>query len=611
MTENVLRVSLLGPLLVATPDRDLLHSDFGGRKPRELLARLALARNTPVSKGVLAEQLWPANAPKSTTATLESYISVLRKRLFADGDKARRVLSTSGGGYRLATDELFLDLDRFDELIRNASDARSLERNLELRLEAVALHRGDLLEDLVDSPWAESDRRVYRDRVVMNLLVVAESQLMSSGFPGTIWHAEAALRVQPYAEEASRLLMLAHYAMGHEDCAREAFERCRKRIATDLDRDCTSATEELASAIDAGEPPSQLIRASSTLQSSLRSSGTAITVSAPDNPSIERRSRDRRMLFVGRQAELVALTSMVERSFTGQLTAALITGAHGMGKTALVDQLESRFWTVVGRSEFRALAAVPQQLPLAAPLINALERRGAAGAATAYASGPFLHGSPEALAVLAEVLHDRGPLVFLLDDLDLADAGTIEGIRWLQTQAGDLPLAIVATSYPNPRAVTNIVARIAFDTVIALQPLEVADVELLGPQAEEVRRLCGGNPLLMVDLWRWIQSGANGVPQSLHERVKNRARGLSQPLVEVMQILSRLPEPVEPAAIARLLRLPVRQVEHSLASLSMAGLVDIKPEGVRFEQPVVRRILAEIVAARSLVAAQVPKLAAS
>ena len=559
MTENVLGVSLLGPLLVATPDRDLLHSDFGGRKPRELLARLALARNTPVSKGVLAEQLWPTNAPKSTTATLESYISVLRKRLFADGDKARRVLSTSGGGYRLATDELFLDLDRFDELIRNASDARSLERNLELRLEAVALHRGD----------------------------------------------------QPYAEEASRLLMLAHYAMGHEDCAREAFERCRKRIATDLDRDCTSATEELASAIDAGEPPSQLIRASSTLQSSLRSSGTAITVSAPDNPSIERRSRDRRMLFVGRQAELVALTSMVERSFTGQLTAALITGAHGMGKTALVDQLESRFWTVVGRSEFRALAAVPQQLPLAAPLINALERRGAAGAATAYASGPFLHGSPEALAVLAEVLHDRGPLVFLLDDLDLADAGTIEGIRWLQTQAGDLPLAIVATSYPNPRAVTNIVARIAFDTVIALQPLEVADVELLGPQAEEVRRLCGGNPLLMVDLWRWIQSGANGVPQSLHERVKNRARGLSQPLVEVMQILSRLPEPVEPAAIARLLRLPVRQVEHSLASLSMAGLVDIKPEGVRFEQPVVRRILAEIVAARSLVAAQVPKLAAS
>ncbi|MGD9796412.1 MAG: AAA family ATPase, partial [Acidimicrobiia bacterium] len=510
------RISMLGSFLVESRSGTFSESSFGGHKPRTLLQYLVLARDMAVSKETLAEVLWPDKPPRATAATLESYISGLRKRLFVDKDLARRALSTSPGGYRLSTDEVTVDLDLFDSLVRKAETTASLRHSLGHRIDAARLARGELLDGEPNAPWADDDRRLYQARVLKNFLMLAESQLTIGEYEEAIASASAALRVQPYAEEAFRIQMLSHYAMGHEHCARQVFDTCRNRLVAD----CTSVTEDLAAAIDAGEPLSLLIWSNS---------GRRPIVTTATGPATDRQ-RERRdpklvMPFLGRVAELECLTAIVERSMQHQLTFSLVTGRYGIGKTTILERLRERFWNVSGIVSLSPTGATSRRLPLADALVGALEGRGASGAATRYCSGPYLRGDHDAFVTLSSIIRDNGPLVFLLDDLDLADTATIEALAWLRRHEPNLPLAVVMSSYPTSRF-TDFGVHLSFDTMLALQPLEASDVEVLGPEGEPVRHRCGGHPLLMTDLWRWRATGADGDPPSLHELVKGQTREL-------------------------------------------------------------------------------------
>ena len=116
-----MRISLFGPLTVHAENGLLENQDFGGLKPKELLAALLLARGRPVSKDQLANDLWAdGRVPKNIGGTLETYISQLRKRLFPDRETARRVLATDAGAYRFVVDQVTTDVDVFDGLLLRA-----------------------------------------------------------------------------------------------------------------------------------------------------------------------------------------------------------------------------------------------------------------------------------------------------------------------------------------------------------------------------------------------------------------------------------------------------------------------------------------------------------
>lgn len=60
----------------------------------------------------------------STGATLETYVSVLRRRI----PGGRNVIATVPGGYHVVTDAVSLDLDEFDRLVRAATAGEGQER---------------------------------------------------------------------------------------------------------------------------------------------------------------------------------------------------------------------------------------------------------------------------------------------------------------------------------------------------------------------------------------------------------------------------------------------------------------------------------------------------
>ena len=255
-----MNISLFGPLQCQDGERTLRASDLGGAKPRGLLELLLLARGRTMSKEQLAEALWADRPPQNVSGTLEHYVCVLRRKLFADQALAREVLATEPGAYRFDTTQVSLDLDEFDRLVRQAEHAEPARRRL-LLSQAVDLARHDLLDDAPYAPWAVAERDRYRSHVTRAHLSIARDCLGVGQYDCAMRHGESALQFAPYSEEAFRTLMIADHALGHADLARAAHRRCRQVLADHLGVDPTSETEAVAAAIDAGMPADELVRA--------------------------------------------------------------------------------------------------------------------------------------------------------------------------------------------------------------------------------------------------------------------------------------------------------------------------------------------------------------
>ena len=252
-------IAMFGALTLRDGERRIRASDLGGTKPRGILELLLLARGHAVSKDYLAECLWPVKAPRNVAGTLETYISVLRQRLFNDRARARPVIVTTPNAYMVDVEFVDFDLDRFDTLLLLAERAVNVHDRRRLLTEAVAIGHSDLLEDSPYAPWAHAERLVYRDRVARAHLAIARDDLACGDSSAALRHSDHALRFAPYSEQAFRLIMAANYALGHDDMARATFARCRVLLADELGVDPTTETHIVSTAIDAGAPVNEVV----------------------------------------------------------------------------------------------------------------------------------------------------------------------------------------------------------------------------------------------------------------------------------------------------------------------------------------------------------------
>src|SRR3954451_18511455 len=103
---------ILGPLEVREGDRVLA---LPRPKQRALLACLLLRAGEVVSVGQLYEDLWGEQVPATARASLQNFVSQVRRELGAD------VIEKRPPGYRLAADPDCVDLVRFERLLAGAA----------------------------------------------------------------------------------------------------------------------------------------------------------------------------------------------------------------------------------------------------------------------------------------------------------------------------------------------------------------------------------------------------------------------------------------------------------------------------------------------------------
>jgi SARP family transcriptional regulator, regulator of embCAB operon len=225
-------VRLFGTFEVRRNGVALTAADMGGCKPRHILEILLLNLGTPVSKTRLIEILWGPGASDGAVATLESYVSGIR-RAIQPGQTKTGPLRTANSGYVLDPQLVDLDLANFRQLVHAAGESEPAEAH-RLLLEALEIAAEPLLGFELASEWAEEARTRHAAEKVAAELYAAETAALLDKPDVAVHLAQAAIRSEPRNESAWTVLVTAYEQAGLPVEGLSAYDRCRRLFDRDL-----------------------------------------------------------------------------------------------------------------------------------------------------------------------------------------------------------------------------------------------------------------------------------------------------------------------------------------------------------------------------------------
>ncbi|NNN29358.1 AAA family ATPase [Streptomyces sp. S3(2020)] len=531
----MVRLRVLGSI---EADVDGVRVGLGGPRQRAVLAMLLCARGGVVSVDRMVDQLWEGSPPRRALASLQSYVSNLRRVL--EPRRPRRapceVLVSSAPGYALRLPDEAVDAWRFEEALRRARGV-SADEARRLLQEALGWWRGPAFVEVADAEWALTE--VAR---MTELHFTAREMLIDAVIRGgrgdeAVPLAEVFTREQPLREEGWRLLATALSGAGRRADAMGALRRSRQILRHELGLEpgpelvaleqellrgqChqSEATALGGSAVGEGAADEALGagrrgRTSNAFDDRVSDGGGASptpaatpeaecgTLSPLEAPLADSVGDD---LFVGRDTELTALAQAADASrYSGGVVQ--VTGEAGVGKTRLLGRAFQRLaregWTVVvGRCpEFdgappawawvEALGALAQKAPPAEPAAVAalLGERAAEEAPTDAVAGRFL--LHRAVATWMGQVAACGPLAVVIDDLHRGDTETLALLEYITGVDGPPVLVLTAHRPGEAGRLAGTLGQLAARSSpyrIALGGLETRDVRTL------VTAVCGAD----------------------------------------------------------------------------------------------------------------------
>jgi DNA-binding SARP family transcriptional activator len=515
-----LTIRLLGSPQVMVGQRSL---SFPTRKVLALLIYLVVEGGRP-SRETLMALLWPESPPVKAAITLRGALSRLRTALRPAGTYLISEGSTIAFDFEEAYD---LDLAWLAAASRREISPDALSPIL-------ALDRGEFLEGftLPDTPgfdtWATIHREtchrqleIIYDRLSQHLL--ARHNNDAAVETAARWAARA-----PLSEQAYRRLMAAQALSGQRPAALHTYQQLHATLQQELGVAPSQETRALADQIgrvqmsEATRPPS--------------ATGSAAHSGASVLP------------LVGRSEDHGYLAAAFRQAKQGTAQIVAIIGAAGVGKTHLVSAFQEwarleapqgeiwqgRAFETGGRLAYQP---VVEALRPRMELVNAPEdllddvwlaelSQLMPELRVRYPDlPPPLTGDPhfvrarlfESLALLGSALADRRPAVFALDDMQWADADTLDLIhylarRWAETRAPILLLLTIRQeTYAADAALREWLTRLERDTSLTrlqLDSLSRAAVEQL------INRLAGesSDETTTSAFAAWLWAETRGLP---------------------------------------------------------------------------------------------------
>jgi predicted ATPase/DNA-binding SARP family transcriptional activator len=311
---------------VGIVDRDT-PLPLGGGMPRRLLATLLAYRNTVVSTDRLVEVLWPDDPPASAGATLQSYVSRLRRFVeLGDGGPA---LVNRAPGYVLEAPEDVVDAGRFQTRLREGQALLGPDPYAALDALNAALDewRGNAFAEFADAEWIRPEAIRLEELRLVAIDARIDADLRVGRHQAVVGELEALLVEHPLREQFARHLMMALYRSGRQAEALRVAHELGRVLRDELGLEPSAALRELEAAV---------LDARDELAWVPPPAGASGTPSAAGERSRRRAIPAETTPLVGRDRDLELAARLFE---SGRILT--LFGPGGVGKTRLAHRLAS------------------------------------------------------------------------------------------------------------------------------------------------------------------------------------------------------------------------------------------------------------------------------
>jgi DNA-binding SARP family transcriptional activator/RecA/RadA recombinase len=459
--------NVLGPFEVQDDDQGVL--DLGRPKQRAVLAVLLLGANSIVSLDRLIDLLWGEERPARSTASLQVYVSNLRRVLEPGRGRHTppKLLVTRPPGYELRIRFGELDASRFEDLAATGRRLLDQGRPVPARSaleEALVLWRGDALAEFAYERFASPAIARWDELRLLATEDRAQADLALGAHGPAIATLQGLVDRLPLRERLWGMLMVALYRDGRQGEALRTFARARAVLMEEL-----------------GIPPgpeltrleSDILAHAATLE--WRRGSNEDRRPAPVVIPHERPSDAVAPPLQGRTADLALLESALGEAAAGRGRMVLVAGEPGIGKTRLAEEFVACA-TAAGAAVAWGGSNEGEGAPAFWPWIQALRaviaqgqpgpsegrwRRSLAPLVPETAVGPgvpdttpLLDGESARFRLYDAVVHaltsvtDGRPLVVVLDDLHWADAGSLALCEFVAARLHGTRLLVVGTYRP-------------------------------------------------------------------------------------------------------------------------------------------------------------------
>lgn len=505
---------------------------FDTRKAVALLAYLA-CQDSVQRRDTIAALLWPEydQGRAALRRTLSAIQSVLGDGwLISDRDTLALQRSAA----------IWVDVGAFEALVRTP------EPTIANLCAALALHRDDFLAgfSLRDSPsfddWQIAQAEHLRLARLQALARLVQLEEQSGALDGAIISARQWLTLDPLQEQAHRTLIRLLYSTGQRSAALKQYRECVRVLDRELGVGPLDETTALYQAIVSGQLPAPLAQPAPMRPSP--SSTTTLPHPAPPPPHL-----------IGRAHEWSTLIGAYQSIQANGLLIALV-GPSGIGKTRLAHELmataRTRAATVltVRCYEGEAQRAYAPWIGLLQQLSQSAEARQRLSTLPAWAQLELAHLVPTDQGVppaghptgdrqlrlfdsirlaLQALCPAPAPLLVLLDDMQWADASSLDLVAYLGRRLSGLPIGLL----------------------LAWRPEDLASDHLLPALIAELRRAGSAQTILLTPLDRagvlsFLQAtpGIAARADQLADQLFNETEGLPLLLVEYLATLQHAPD---------------------------------------------------------------------
>ncbi|MFD0683244.1 AfsR/SARP family transcriptional regulator [Actinomadura fibrosa] len=317
-------------------------------KPRQVIALLALRRNSVVQTSELIDELWEDDPPVSAMTTLQTYIYKLRKIFQKCG--AGEILQTRPAGYMLTVPDEDVDLYWFEQAIKEGRailDRGDPVRAAEILADALAMWRGPALVDVTAGTLLSAYVARLEEVRFRALELRIETDLRVGRHLELIGELKSLVVRYPLHEGFHSSLMTALHHSGRRYEALDVYRTLRANLVEQLGLEPGRDVQRLHQALLSADLPA----ASGNGSAPIPEPGLTRSAAEGGEDIVAPARLPAVTGFAGRESEVERLCRRVTappRGPRGTGRIAVISGMPGVGKTALAAHAAHRVRSAFG-----------------------------------------------------------------------------------------------------------------------------------------------------------------------------------------------------------------------------------------------------------------------